>query len=338
MEQLYIWGENVPFNSDRSKLDDMDIHMEYTEEDIFVKYPGVFNSASDDVDDMSGNETLVYRAEIQNGPGEETYTDKPFLIPYIVPESDRCVISCPGGAYLTKSMDNEGEDIARFLNAAGISCFVLWYRSYPYKAPVMFRDCQRAIRYVRYHAKEYGIDEDKIGLTGFSAGGNLAGTTVAIFRDSQIEAEGYIPDEIDKVSAKVNALGLVYPMLSFEKEKVFLACVEGKDCLKNIEKRDRLAGFYTLKNHTEEGDPPTFLCAAMDDKLISSNQIGEYAQCLRKKGVPCEVHQFEYGGHGFGGCNEARSTGMFPADYTRAKRWLDLYASWVNETFDRKSR
>lgn len=332
MKKLYIWGEQIPYNNGRSKLDDMEIHEEYTMEDIFMKHPGVFDTANDEIDDMTGNDTLAYRTEIEHGLAKDTYTDEPFLIPYIVEGSDRCVISCPGGAYLSKSMDTEGEDIAEFLNAAGISCFVLWYRSYPYRAPIMFRDCQRAIRYVRYHAKEYGICEDKIGLIGFSAGGNLAGTTVEIFRDTPVEEDGYQPDEVDLVSAKVNALGLIYPALSFEKSKALLACVEGKECLKDVEKRERLAECYTLKNHVRNGDPATFLCGARDDNLIPPEQLSEYAEVLRQAGVPCEMHQFPYGGHGFGGCNEKRPS-MFPVDYSRVKVWKELFVGWLNSVF-----
>lgn len=336
MEKLYIWGENIPFNSERSKLKDMDIHEEYTMEDIFSKHPGIFARNTDFVEDMSGNDTLVYKNEIlKSGLANETYTDKPFLIPYIVPGSDRCVICCPGGGYLEKSMDNEGVDIASFLNKAGISCFVLWYRSYPYRTPVMFMDCQRAIRYVRYHAKEYGINEEKIGIVGFSAGGNLCGTTVEIFRDKNIEAPGYISDEIDKISAHVNAMGLVYPATTFEYSKIFLEGIEDKEKLRNLEFRNKLAEYYTLKNHVKEGDPATFLCSALDDDLIPALQICEYAAELKAKNVPCEIHVFEYGGHGFGACNVERINEMFPKDLTRVNKWMDLFTSWINERFDK---
>jgi len=334
MENLKIWGDNIPFNSGKSKMDVMDVHEEYTMEDLFVKYPGVFNTKVDYCDDMSGNETMVYREEILTGRAKETFDDEPILIPYLVPGSDKCVISCPGGAYLMKSMDNEGEDVAAFLNAAGISCFVLWYRSYPYKTPVMFRDCQRAIRYVRYHAEDFGINPEKISIVGFSAGGNLAGTTVEIFRDTQVEEEGYQPDEVDKVSAHVNAIGLIYPALTFEYSKTFLQCIVDREILKDLDKRNELAEYYTLKNHIVEGDPPTFLCSAMDDELIPALEICEYANVLKEKNVPFEIHVFDRGGHGFGGCNPTRSNPMFPADISRAEKWKDLFVSWLEKTMN----
>jgi acetyl esterase/lipase len=311
----------------------MDIHEEYTIEDIFRDHPGVFDSGKDFVEDLSGNDTMVYRDEILTGKAKETYEDEPYLIPYIVQGSDRCVIICPGGAYLSKSMENEGEDVASFLNKAGISCFVLWYRSYPYRAPVMFRDCQRAIRYVRYHAKDYNINPDKIGIVGFSAGGNLCGTTVQIYRNTCVEAEGYIPDDIDFVSAHVNALAMIYPAITFEDSQVFLECIEEKDLVRDPATRAKLAQHYTLKNHIKKNDPPTFLCSAIDDSLIPPLQICEYAQVLKRNDVPVELHIFDKGGHGFGGCNPARVNPMFPNDYTRVDHWKDLFSSWINTLF-----
>lgn len=333
MEKLYIWGEQIPYNTKRSKLDDLDIHMEYTELDFFVNHPGVFASNESYIEDLSGNETMVYREEILTGMAKETYEDEPYLIPYLVPGSDRCVITCPGGAYLTKSMENEGSQIAQVLNEAGISCFVLWYRSYPYKAPVMFRDCQRAVRYVRYHAKSYGIDPQKISLIGFSAGGNLAGTTAEIFRNSQVEEVGYVHDAIDNTDAKVNALGLIYPAVTFEYAQVFLECIEPKESVKDPIKRMELAKHYTLKNHITHDDPPTFLCSALDDDLIPAMHLCEYANTLKSFQVPCELHLFQLGGHGFGACRQEVKH-AFSVDSTLVEQWLDLYITWLNFTFD----
>lgn len=332
---LKIWNM-VPFNSTRSKLEDMDIHPEYDIKDLYLKHPGIFNAMSEVVEDMSGNDTMVYRDEImaENRPAKETYEDEPILIPYIVPNSDKCIICCPGGGYLNKSMEAEGEDIAEFLNAAGISCFVLWYRSYPYLAPVMYRDCQRAIRYVRFHAEKYGINPEKIGIIGFSAGGNLCGITVEIFRDSAVEAEGYVSDEIDGVSASVKALAMIYPAISFEESRSFLSAIEDRDKLSDPAERKRVAEYYTLKNHVQKGDPSTFLCCAADDMIVPSNQICEYAAACKKAGISFELHVFSTGGHGFGGCRE-NPDAMVTHDLARTSQWRDLFASWVKEELDR---
>ena len=338
MEALKIW-ETAPFNSKRSKLEDMDIHEEYTFADLMMTHSGIFNYEAAVVEDMSGNDTQVYRNEIlnPNRPAKETYEDEPILIPYIVPGSDRCIICCPGGGYLDKSMENEGEDIAEFLNAAGISCFVLWYRSYPYTAPVPFRDCQRAIRYVRYHAAEYGIDPEKIGIMGFSAGGNLCAATVEIFRESAVEDPAYVPDKVDAVSARVKVLGLIYAAVDFTRSTAFLSAIEKRDALKDPAVLKERVEYYTVKNHIRPGDPATFLACAYDDLLVPITNSLEYAEALNANHVPFELHVFQEGGHGFGGC-KPDPNGMALSDTERTAKWKELFATWALKELDREGQ
>lgn len=106
----------------------------------------------------------------------ETPADKPTLTPYLV-EGDgpfAAVVVCPGGGY-SGHAEHEGKPIADWLNAAGVSAFVLQYRVAPYKHPVPLGDAQRAIRLVRSCAGEWRIDPNRIGILGFSAGGASGG-------------------------------------------------------------------------------------------------------------------------------------------------------------------
>src|ERR1035438_4033726 len=104
--------------------------------------------------------------------------DKPSLAPYLAPVgrgTGTAVIVCPGGGYQGLSMDKEGDQIARWLNSLGVSAFVLKYRLGPkYHHPVELGDAQRAIRTVRSKAAEYRLLPDRIGIMGFSAGGQMA--------------------------------------------------------------------------------------------------------------------------------------------------------------------
>ena len=93
--RIPIWGETIPGNRPESKRDVMDWHEEYTQEDLFMKYPGIWDKSTPEIGDLSGNDTMVYRQEIQTGLAKETYEDVPFLIPYLKEGSDRCVIICP---------------------------------------------------------------------------------------------------------------------------------------------------------------------------------------------------------------------------------------------------
>lgn len=334
-EMIYIWGEKIPGNTGESKRDIMNWDDSLTMQELFEKYPGIWDKTTDELGDMRGNDTMAYRDDIKNGYGEETYDDKPFLMPFLVPGSKRCVISCPGGAYLNKSIENEGVHVAKFLNEAGISCFVLWYRSYPYKAPYMFLDLQRAVRYLRHHAGEYGFDPEKIATVGFSAGGNLVSVQSTIIRDTPVTDydPSYVPDEVDRENGMPNAVGLVYPAVSVANDKIQVV-MNGKECYMDPAERKAFGERYETKNYVRENDPPYFLCNAMDDDVIEPFLMAEFGRALREKGVSTELHMFPYGGHGFGGC-EVQDLPPIPGfpkpDITAVKQWRELFLTWLGK-------
>lgn len=332
-KEIPIWGDLIPGNSPKSKTDILHIHPEYTMQDIFTKYPGIWDKTSETLGDMSGNDTLVYRQEIEHGPAKMTYEDVPFLVPYLVPESDRCVLICPGGAYLTKSMESEGRDIAAFLNEAGINAFVLWYRSYPYHAPYMFLDCQRAVRYIRFHAQEYGINPNKIASVGFSAGGNLNGVEALVYRNRPVtdEVKDYVPDEIDRTDANVNALGLIYPCVTLNVDKA-AAAIAGVEVYNDPVRRKAFADPLELRTHIQKGDMPMFLCNTWDDDVLNPEFLTELALEAHRKGVQIELHQFPFGGHGFGGCVDEQMP-QFAKDRSIVQQWKPLFANFINKVF-----
>ena len=329
---LPIWGQTIPGNTGESKYVDMPVDKSLTMMDVFTKYPGIWDKTTEEIGDLRGNNFMVWDQEIENGYAEETYSDVPLLVPYLAEGSDSCVILCPGGAYLTKSMDSEGAEVAEYLNQAGISAFVLWYRSYPYRAPLMYLDCQRAVRYVRYHAAQYGIDPNKIAAAGFSAGGNLCGVEALCFGDKPVDYPGYEPDEIDRTDGRVNALGLIYPAVSMLDDKI-TAIIGGLDLYADPVRRNSFAAQYDLRTHVTPDAPPAFLCAAMDDFVVPPPLLAELALSYAKEKVPCELHLFPYGGHGFGACHY-HPVGPFPApDYSAVCQWIDLFINWLKHVY-----
>ncbi len=331
-EKIKIWGENIPYNTGKSKLEVMDIHPEYSQLEILIKHPGIFKRKVEFNEDMSGNDTLVYNTEIKTGIAKETFEDVPFLIPHLVAGSDRCIITVPGGGYLNKSMDNEGTGIAKFLNEAGISCFVLWYRSYPYLYPVPTLDLQRAVRHIRFHAADYGIDPRKIGMVGFSAGGNCCGNLLNLLRNAPVSYPGYEEDEIDKTDASVALAGLVYPAIDLETYKVFMESFIDREQLRDETQRNKLARQFTLKYHVESGDPPQFICHARNDFLVPFQGSVDYYEALVAKGVPAKFLGLMKGNHGFGAC-ESKSW-LVRSAQRHASRWKDEFSNWANEIFD----
>lgn len=206
------------------------------------------------------------------------------------------MLVCPGGAYLSLQYSNEGLRVARFLNTLGIKAFVLKYRV-PYKMnerdPINM-DAQRAIKYIRYHAKELGVNPDKIGMIGFSAGGNLTA-----WMSCNFDKELYKPmDKIDKLSARPDLACLIYPHLLNNGHKP------------NYAPSDEMI--------VREDTPPSFIVHAQDDGVPMASSLSYVIQLYEKK-IPLDVHFFSKGGHAFSVIN----TRNLPVD-----GYTDMLIKW----------
>jgi acetyl esterase/lipase len=197
----------------------------------------------------------------------------PTLTVYLPPRdkaTGAAVVICPGGGHRYLAIDHEGYEAARWLNSIGVAGIVLKYRlaqtpGAGYKVDVhALADARRAIRMVRTHAADWGIDPNRVGLMGFSAGGELAALGGTKFEQ---ESQG-ATDPVDRPNSRPDFLVLVYPGGRPENLQI-----------------------------TKE-TPPTFLVVAHDDRL-ADRTIALYS-ALRKAGVPAELHLYGRGGHGFG--------------------------------------
>src|SRR5208283_1129793 len=142
-------------------------------------------------------------------------SDKPTLTIYPVQGRNipgTSVIVFPGGGYGALAMNHEGRQVANWLNAVGVTAFVLKYRLGPrYHHPIELGDAQRAIRLVRARAAEYGVKPDRIGMMGFSAGGHLTSTAETHFDSGNADAA----DPIERASSRPDFAVLGYPVISF---------------------------------------------------------------------------------------------------------------------------
>lgn len=329
MEKIKIWGDNIPYNTGKSKLDDMPvIHKDWTMQQIFQSPDSMFNK-NDVLNSMEATDTMVYLQEMLLGKCNMNYDDIPYLDAYPVEGAKYCVLDVPGGAYMSVSMDNEGEDVAKTLNEQGISVFVLRYRTYPYGYPVAFADCQRALKWLIGHAENYGYDADKISMLGYSAGGNLVASTYHLFMEEDLLPDDYKKDDIDKISAKAATLGLIYPKLMFTNASKFLTMIVGFDAMHDDKKKAEAIQKYTLTTKVHDAQIPTFLVNATNDDLIPSEDILEYAMQLHKHNVPFEMHNYSRGGHGFGGC--VRQDPAWPLDTDGLESWMHHYSLWLSK-------
>jgi len=180
------------------------------------------------------------------------------------------IIICPGGGNKYLSIDSEGTAVARRFTEMGFTAFVLQYRV-PDKRDGALQDIQRAIRLIRSQATRWQLDPGKIGVMGFSAGGNLAARASTEFR-----RHTYTPvDRADSASCRPDFAVLCYP-----------------------------GGMATGREHTlipeltvDSLTAPTFIVVANDDPI---GVPLSYAYALHDAKVPMELHVFPSGGHGFG--------------------------------------
>jgi acetyl esterase/lipase len=228
------------------------------------------------------------------GDAEE---DRPTLTLYATTEKHEpgpAVIVIPGGGYGYLATNHEGRQIANFLNAMGITAFVLKYRLGPkYHHPVELGDAQRAIRMVRARAKEFSVLPDKIGVLGFSAGGHLASTAETRFDTGNVAAE----DPVDRVSSRPDFAVLCYPVISFTAEYAHTGSREnllGKN--PSAEMVKELSNEFQVTKQT----PPTFLWTSSTDAGVPPENSVAFYLALHKAGVPAELHVFAEAPHGVG--------------------------------------
>ncbi len=232
-----------------------------------------------------------------------------------LPEQNKnsaAVIICPGGGYWIEAMDHEGFDIAKWLKTKGVAGIVLKYRL-PYgHDEVPSSDLRRAVRIVRMNAKEWGIDPDKIGIAGSSAGGHLASTVGTRF-DTGIKESS---DSVERISCRPDFMLLLYPVVTFREEFGHMGSrnnlIGEKHDWKMVEK-------YSNELHVTPETPPTFLVLADDDGGVPPRNSVEFYLALKENDVPAEMHIFRQGGHGFGFTKK-----NLPVD-----EWPDLFFNWL---------
>ena len=213
------------------------------------------------------------------------------------------MVICPGGGYWNLAWDKEGEEVAAWLNTLGITGVVLKYRvprrpGEPERlpAPGPLLDAQRAISLVRSRAGEWGIDPERIGIIGFSAGGHLA-----VMAATSFDRRSYEPiDDVDRASCRPDFAVVAYPG--------YILARPG-------------AGALAEYIRIPEGTGPMFLVHASDDDERGAQPEQSLAlyRALRDAGVPAELHIYDRGGHGFGVRKSDRPV----------SRWTERCAEWL---------
>jgi acetyl esterase/lipase len=267
---------------------------------------------------VEGGKTILLWPDGAPGAQGSEDIDKPALTVFVAPGENVTktgVVVAPGGGYEHLSWAKEGTDFAQWMNARGVTAFVLHYRLGPkYHYPVELEDAQRAIRWVRAHAAEYGVAVDHVGMMGFSAGGHLTATAGTHFDEGMVGAA----DVVERQSSRPDFMVLAYPVITFEKPAVHSG---SKKYLLGADPDPKLVASLSDETQVTRKTPPTFLFATTDDKTVPVMNSVMFYSALVRAGVPAEIHLFQHGAHGVGlaAANPALSV------------WADLLAKWMRE-------
>jgi acetyl esterase/lipase len=239
---------------------------------------------------------------------KEKWSELTIFSPQNPDPSGISVIICPGGSYYWLDMDNEGFSVAKKLNKHGITAFVLRYRTARKgnHHPAMIQDLERAMQLVKENSQEYGINPDKVGVMGFSAGGHLAGTA-AIYLEPPL---------------RPYFAAMIYPVISMEDS---ICHKKSRRNLLGKGYSNELKQMMSLEKNVHSDTPPIFLLHCTGDKTVKYHNSVIFDNALTEKNIEHEFllfDEYSYGGHGFGIHPNGKATG-----------WIDKFLEWV---FDRK--
>jgi acetyl esterase/lipase len=226
------------------------------------------------------------------------------------------VLICPGGGYGVLAFDHEGFAIARWLNSNGIAGIILKYRLpsdmiMKDKSVGPLQDAQEAMRIIRRNSSQWKINQHKIGVIGFSAGGHLASTLSTHFAEKVYEVK-------DTTSARPDFSLLIYPVVTFD------------STFTHAGTRQNLIGDkpseYTIRYFSNElritrNTPPAFLVHSADDKVVPVKNSIVYFEGLERNNIRAEMHIFEKGGHGYG----------LAINRETESAWPELCLRWLKE-------
>lgn len=251
-------------------------------------------------------ETKEFEAEETQPPKEGenppttriTNVSRPTLHVFPAPKENRngaAIVICPGGGYRILAWDKEGTEVAEWANSIGVTAFVLKYRvptsdrQPRWLAPA--QDAQRAISLVRSRAAEWNVDPARIGLLGFSAGGEAAAVASVKHAERLYESA----DSIDNVTCRPDFTVLIYPGGI-------------------IDEKGELKPEYQINKQT----PPMFFAHAFNDAVKCEASVQLFL-ALKRAGVASELHVYSAGGHGFGLRPSTQPAATWPK---RCEEWL----------------
>lgn len=245
----------------------------------------------------------IVKDEATNAIGHIEFSKEAKIYIYLPEKSKntgKAILICPGGGYRILAMQHEGHDVAKWLASQGIAGIVLKYRMPNLHAEIPLSDAKEAMRMIRQHSKDWGIESNKVGVCGFSAGGHLA-STLATHADS---------------TTRPNFAILFYPVISMKDSITHLG---SRNALLGNHPTEKMIDVFSNENAVSRQTPPTLLLLADDDKAVIPENSILFYQALKRNKVPAAMHVFPSGSHGFG----------FRTSYTYHEQLKSIILDWL---------
>ncbi|MBQ1627853.1 MAG: alpha/beta hydrolase [Treponema sp.] len=211
------------------------------------------------------------------------------------------VIICPGGSYHHLGLYNEGYRTAKWFSEKGVTAFTLRYRTAGngFHYPAMLQDVQRAIQLVRENCDEYGIDSNKVGVIGYSAGGHLVTMAGAMWKShDELENLGIAHE----VSLRPDFVIPVYPVVSMHEE---LAHRWSRKSLLGRNQTEARWNEFSMEKNVTADMPKSYIVVCKDDPVVDCRNSFALYDAMKDSGADCSIAVYEWGGHGFGMLNNA---------------------------------
>ena len=216
----------------------------------------------------------------------------------------KTILMCPGGGYVHQATGHEGHDMADWMNSQGITYAVLKYRL-PYgDNTIPLADAEQAMRILRKYADELGVDPQKIGIAGASAGGHLASTLATHYSSAETRPDFQI---------------LFYPVVSMDADKTHMG---SRINLIGENPSDELVKLYSNELQVTPDTPKAFIMLSSDDKVVVPANSIDYYMALLNNNVPASIHAYPSGGHGWG----------FRDNFPFKRQWTEELEKWLRET------
>jgi acetyl esterase/lipase len=244
-------------------------------------------------------------------------------VPYLVqfparpagrsPTASPALLILPGGGYSFRSEQLDGLDVAGWFSKHGVAAFVLNYRVAPYRYPVPLQDAQRAMRWLRAHAAELGIDARRLGVVGSSAGGHLA----ALLATEPGYGDADSADPVERQRSRPDVLVLSQAVISMQQH-----VHEGsRRRLLGTSPNPQLLSSLSAERRVDPTTPPTFVWTTRTDGMVDPQNSELFASALAEHGVEHELLIFPEGPHG---------RGLFRAE-KYARDWPQRCLTWLTQ-------